>query len=267
MLLKISHTTTYRYEDKVPYGVQQIKLTPKPYHGQKVRRWDMNVAGGRIEFEYEDHNFNRVQLVRLTPHQKELVINCEGEVETVDNAGVVGRHISHIPLWLYLRSTGLTKAGVGVKTLVAALDKDYDDDISKLHKLSKAIYECVSYEVGQTGAATTAEEAMSRGSGVCQDHSHIFLAAAREMGFAARYVSGYLMMDDRTEQDATHAWAEVHVHGLGWVGFDISNQISPDMRYVRVASGLDYSDCAPVKGMRVGTGEEDLLVSLQIQQQ
>ena len=63
-----------------------------------------------------------------------------------------------------------------------------------------------------------------------------------------------------------HAWAEAHVDGLGWVGFDVSNGISPDTRYVRVATGLDYREAAPISGMRYGEGAESMAVSLQIQQ-
>ena len=87
------------------------------------------------------------------------------------------------------------------------------------------------------------------------------------MGVPARYVSGYLMMNDRVDQDASHAWAEAFVQGIGWIGFDVSNQISPDERYVRVATGLDYSEAAPVSGLRIGKqGEEELEVSIQVQQ-
>lgn len=267
MRLNISHSTTYRYQNSVPYGLQQLRLTPKPYHGQQVIRWETHIEGGRKELEYEDHNLNKVQLVKVFPHQTELIVRCEGEVETVDRAGVVGEHISHIPLWLYKRSTTLTKAGAGVKKLVKTLgDGSYEDEISRLHALSALIVSEVSYETGNTFVNTSAEQAIQHQSGVCQDHAHIFVSAARSLGFSARYVSGYLMMDDRIDQEATHAWAEAHIKGLGWVGFDISNQISPDSRYVRVASGLDYRDCAPVTGLRLGTGDEELIVSLQVQQ-
>ena len=100
-----------------------------------------------------------------------------------------------------------------------------------------AILQHVEYRIGSTHVGTTAEEAVEAGSGVCQDHAHIFVGAARMLDIPARYVSGYLMMNDRIDQEATHAWAEAHIEGLGWVGFDISNGISPDARYVRVATG------------------------------
>ena len=123
------------------------------------------------------------------------------------------------------------------------------------------------YATGTTGVRTTAEQALEAATGVCQDHSHIFIAAARMTGIPARYVSGYLMMNDRIDQEATHAWAEAHVDGLGWVGFDVSNGISPDTRYVRVATGRDYRDAAPITGISYGAATEDLNVVVAVEQQ
>ena len=74
-------------------------------------------------------------------------------------------------------------------------------------------------------------------------------------------------MDDRVQQTASHAWAEAYADGLGWVGFDVSNVISPDERYVAVATGLDYTDAAPVSGLSFGSGHQGLEVSVQVQQQ
>jgi transglutaminase-like putative cysteine protease len=129
------------------------------------------------------------------------------------------------------------------------------------------VRDAIVYTPGSTDTGTTAEQAITQAKGVCQDHAHSFCAAARLMGLPARYVSGYLLMDDRAQQDATHGWAEAHIDGLGWVGFDVSNGICPDERYVRVATGLDYREAAPVTGMHFGGGGEVMLVSLQVQQQ
>jgi transglutaminase-like putative cysteine protease len=139
--------------------------------------------------------------------------------------------------------------------------------VATLHNLSAAIREKVDYQTGATNVDTSAEEAVAAGQGVCQDHAHIFIAAARALDIPARYVSGYLMMNDRIEQEATHAWAEAYVQNLGWVGFDISNQISPDPRYVRLATGRDYRDAAPITGISFGAATEDLTVNLAVEQQ
>jgi transglutaminase-like putative cysteine protease len=74
------------------------------------------------------------------------------------------------------------------------------------------------------------------------------------------------MMDDRVNQEASHAWAEAYAPDLGWIGFDVSNVISPDERYVRIATGLDYDEAAPISGIVFGDSKESMLVSLQVQQ-
>ena len=141
------------------------------------------------------------------------------------------------------------------------------EELDMLHALSAAVLEAVKYETGHTGVTTSAEESLSAGHGVCQDHAHVFIGVARLLGIPARYVSGYLMMDDRIDQEATHAWAEAHVDGLGWVGFDVSNGISPDVRYIRVATGRDYREAEPITGISFGGAEEHLHVSLAVEQQ
>ena len=156
-----------------------------------------------------------------------------------------------------------------MRSLAQAVEREHggEDRLSLLHGLSAAVLTAVPYAIGHTDAATGAEEALAAGRGVCQDHAHMFIGAARQLGIPARYVSGYLMMNDRVEQDAGHAWAEAHVDGLGWVGFDVSNGISPDARYVRVASGRDYAEAAPVTGISFGGSHSTLAVSLEVEQQ
>ncbi|MDZ7709609.1 MAG: transglutaminase family protein [Roseovarius sp.] len=122
----------------------------------------------------------------------------------------------------------------------------------------------VPYETGVSEPTWSAEETLAAGRGVCQDHAHVFIACARHMGLAARYVSGYLLIDGQVDQTAMHAWAEAYINELGWVGFDVSNAISPDARYVRVATGLDYSDASPVTGTRVGGQAETLDVGITV---
>ena len=115
--------------------------------------------------------------------------------------------------------------------------------------------------------STTAAEAFALKRGVCQDLSHIFIAAARRMDMPARYVSGHLKRaDDAIEQNAGHAWAEAFAPDLGWVGFDPTNGVSVTEAHVRVAIGFDYLGAAPVRGSRHGGGEEKLAVAIRVDQ-
>lgn len=266
MRLSISHRTTYAYDGPVAFGMQQLRLTPKSTGGQRVIDWSTRIGGGSRELTFEDHHANTVDLVSVDPGATEIEIVSEGEIEIEDRAGVHGPHAGHMPLWLFERQTPLTRPGAGCLRLVARIEPR-SGPLERLHLLSELVRETIAYRTGRSGIATTAEEALAAGEGVCQDHAHAFIACARAMGQPARYVSGYLMMDDRVAQEATHAWAEAHLPDLGWVGFDVSNGISPDARYVRVATGLDYAEAAPVNGFRTGGAREDLHVALDVRQQ
>lgn len=263
--LTITHTTRYTFKGPVTYGLQQVRKTPKSYRAQRVVTWTTSLSGGQRELEFEDFHRNRVELISLNPDVDELIIRSEGSVEITDTQGVVGPHSGPAPIWLFKRQTKRTRPGRGVRSLISEVSGD--TDLDQLHALSSVIAEKITYEIGASEVSATAEDAIAAGKGVCQDHTHVFLSAARAMGFPARYVSGFLMMEDVVHQDATHAWAEAHVDGLGWVGFDVSNSISPDARYVRVATGLDYGEAAPVTGMRMGGAEEELSVAVKVAQQ
>ncbi len=267
MLLLVSHATTYHFAIPVAHGLQRLRLTPKSTQGQRVVEWDMDFANAALEVEYDDHNMNRVALVSVAPGSSEVTIACRGIVATSDQAGIIGQHSGNMPLWAFRAQTAFTRPGPKMRALVSRLDLPAGDALASLHRLSAVIREEIEYIPGETEVDTTGEEAAALGRGVCQDHTHVFCGGARALGVPTRYVSGYLMMDDRIEQDAGHAWAEAHVAGLGWVGFDVSNGISPDARYVRVATGRDYREAAPITGMSIGGGETRLSVALAVEQQ
>jgi transglutaminase-like putative cysteine protease len=267
MKLAIRHSTRYVFNEPVVHALQRLRLTPKETQGQKILEWEMLYENAHAELEYEDQNCNTVTLVAVEPGASEVTVTCQGKIETQDYSGVIGRHSGHLPLWSFLGQTDLTRPGVQMRSLLRELGKPDEVGPDFLHELSAQIAGRVAYGVGTTGVATTAEEATASGHGVCQDHSHIFIGLARMLDIPARYVSGYLMMNDRVAQEASHAWAEAHVEGLGWVGFDVSNGISPDRRYVRVATGRDYRDAAPVTGISFGSTEQLLTVDLEVEQQ
>lgn len=266
MHLSITHTTRYDYDAPVQYAMQQVRLTPKVRPAQIIINWQFDIDGGHQELQFEDQHRNTVLLVALEAGRQDITITCTGEVETTDTNGIVGEQRGFAPLWYFRRTTDLTMPGPNVHKLTSEIDVSAENTLGTLHTLSRAISAQVNYEAGMTNVGTTAERALETGKGVCQDHVHVFLSAARLLGFPARYVSGYLMMNDRVDQDATHAWAEAYIDDLGWVGFDVSNAISPDERYVCAATGLDYAEAAPVSGMRHGDSGETLCVSVQVQQ-
>ena len=265
MLLNISHTTTYRYDLPVPYALQRLRLTPQNSSSQTVHNWSVRFHGAVKEATFSDGFNNICELIRHERSAQEISITAEGAVTTHGNTGVFGEDKRLSPLWMYTRQTELTAPGGGISELAMSYGT-VPDRLELLHSLMGMVASRMRYEIGTTDVETAAEAALLAGHGVCQDLTHVFCAAARLNGIPARYVSGYLMMDGVEHQAASHAWAEAHVGGLGWVGFDPANNMSPDERYVRIAAGLDYRDAAPISGIRLGSGREKLEVSVKVEQ-
>ena len=164
-------------------------------------------------------------------------------------------------------AAGMKEARDRVKLLFNLLDMD-GTILDTTEELCLAVAEAVNYEGGTTNVTTTAAEALAAGKGVCQDQTHLFIAAARHLELPARYVSGYLA--DSTGNDshlASHAWAEMLVDGLGWVSFDPANDQCATDAYIRLALGLDYGTASPIRGLRSGGGVEEMDVSVRIEEQ
>jgi transglutaminase-like putative cysteine protease len=178
---------------------------------------------------------------------------------------VLRGHRESVPPECYLRETAATDADAAL-TLLARAAEGRDGPLAAAHALAAAVADAIAYRPGVTAAHTTAAEALALGEGVCQDHAHALIACARVAGLPARYVSGYLFADAAgVPHEAAHAWAEIFVAGLGWVGFDPANRCCPDDRYIRLGSGFDAQDAAPIRGVARGAGAESLDVSVAVQ--
>lgn len=259
MYLSITHTTQYNYSQPLLYSIQQLKLTPKDGFGQKVKQWSISVNGQLTQ--YEDTYGNIVHSLVLDGNSSDIKIVAKGEVETGLS---YSESQEDLPLTLYLRSTHLTKSDANIKELARSFGEILT--ISDLEKLSNAIVSRVPYSKGITGVYTTASEALETGTGVCQDHAHIFIACCREMNVPARYVSGYLFTENGDLLES-HAWADAWIEGTGWKSVDVSNQCLAGGEHVRLAVGLDYHDACPVSGIRVGGGDESMAAGVNVSQQ
>lgn len=262
MRLHIHHKTVYRYETAARYSVQSLRLTPQSYDAQTVHSWSIQAPGIETAGRFVDGFGNDVHLATACGEHDSVEIVVEGDVETHDRAGIVSGVRETFPRFIYLRSTKLTEANDDISDLVGSIEGR--DRLDRLHGLMREIRSCMDYEPGETHSGTTASEAFAKGAGVCQDHTHVFLSGARLLGVPARYVSGYLYGYGTEQTQAQHSWAEAYIEDLGWVGFDVANNVCPTEHYVRVASGLDYRSAAPVRGARVGGGTETLGVVVAV---
>ncbi|ADZ70206.1 transglutaminase family protein [Polymorphum gilvum] len=262
MRLTVRHTTRYRYDSPLANAMQQLRLTPPDCAGQTVVDWRIEAPGIERATTYTDAFGNLVHMVSSRETIEAVEITARGTVETQDLAGVLGMEPADAPVRIYGRVTPLTEANQAIRRLAGLVGDG--DRIAGFHALMHAVRDKVGYRVGVTETHATAAQTLAAGEGVCQDHAHIFIAAARALGVPARYVSGYLLLEDEQESEAHHAWAEVFIDGLGWVGFDVSNAICPTDRYIRLTVGLDSRSAAPIRGIRFGGTEENLNVEVDV---
>ncbi|NYS24285.1 transglutaminase family protein [Rhodobacteraceae bacterium 2376] len=275
MILTIAHETLYRYDHPMRGVVQTQRLTPARFDGQTVLDWSVEVSGcdGASVLwggGFRDGAGDWVQGCTVVGPVSAVSVRVTGRIETNDLSGVLRGHRERIPPEAYLRHTPATAPDVALHELAQAAVAETQEPLARAHALAGAVQAAIAYRPGVTEAHTTAAESLALGEGVCQDHAHALIAAGLCVGIPGRYVSGYLQAtEDGAPHEAAHAWAELFVPGLGWVGFDASNGVCPDDRYVRLGSGRDAREAAPIRGIARGPGAEslDVTVAVNIAQQ
>jgi transglutaminase-like putative cysteine protease len=265
MRLLVSHHTVHRYDGPLMHSAQLWRLTPREGYGQAIERWSVRDDDDQVPPHYMDAFGNLTHLwVQRTPCSR-LRVRVEGIVATRESGGLLGSARETLPPDFFLRDTPLTASHPALADLAAAARGR--DALDQLHRLLVLVHDRVRYQLGATDVATPAALAVLRGAGVCQDHAHVFVAAARILGHPARYVSGYLHADSPgSHRIASHAWAEAWHPDLGWIGFDASHGCCPDGRFIRVATALDYDGAAPIRGVQLGATGERLEVSVHVQE-
>ena len=267
MLLTISHSTRYHYTEPSIHTVQKLRLTPHDSQAQLVVEWYVDAPGIATAATHVDGFGNRVYLISQSEVHDDVLITASGIVETFNTGGVNGPDEPQTNPRIFLNATALTASSDGIEALAQDVASEASDPLEQVHALMQLIAERVVYEPWTTHAGTTAAEALSSGRGVCQDHAHILIAAARHLDIPARYVTGYLHVADEETSVAHHAWAEAFITELGWVGLDPANGVCPTEHYVRLSCGFDAVGAAPITGVRKGSGFENMTVDVVVKQQ
>lgn len=265
MKLSVHHQTRYDYATSVRSSIQRLHLTPSTFATQKVVSWAIEAPGIDKALAYTDGFGNQVHVITSQGPHDHVTVIARGVVETQDAAGVVKGLKCPSPDNVFLRQTSATLPSPEIAELARAAAAKHPKQLDMLHEIMSQIRTRIAYEIGVTHYHTTAAEALADGKGVCQDHAHAMLSAVRSLGIPGRYVTGYLVTEGNTPATASHAWAEVLVPNLGWVGFDAANGKCPTADYVRVASGLDAPGVVPVRGSRRGGEVESMTVSVTVQ--
>lgn len=258
MKLNIEHNTHYTYAQQVQRSTQYLRLTPQDSQHQRIISWQLTLPEDAVCTT--DAFGNVLHVLTLDhPHQA-ITIQAHGVVEIED--GAEDPTMGHLSPLVFLRHSPLTQPDSAIRAFAL---RYYQPEalLAGLEKLMGDLLLKMPYTPGATHVTDSAAQAFAAGNGVCQDHTHVFLACCRSLNIPARYVSGYLYSEDSTHV-ATHAWAEAWVDER-WHSFDVTNNTRQPNQHLKLAVGIDYLDACPVRGMRLGGGSEDMQTVAAVQ--
>lgn len=261
MRLSIDHRTTYRFSTPQDRLIQRLRMTPENTHDQTIASWHISVDCDARMRQHRDGYGNCTTMLYCEGPLDSIEIMVAGEVVTSHSDGVLHGTFEPLPAALFLRTTPLTLADEAIAAF--AKEQAGVDPIETLHRLNAAVCDWAIVDRGRPLPGRTAAESFAGDVSTPRDLAHVFIAAARSLGYPARYVGGYCDLEG-DHSPTPHAWADAYVDELGWVGFDPTLGLSPEEHHVRVAVGLDATDAAPVAGSRLGEGDERLDVEVTV---
>ncbi len=276
--LSVMHRTTFYYPYPVTRSINLLHLEPRTFPYQKtlsalirvipatrVRRFTDLFQNITQHFELpEPHSKLEIES-RLRVHNLPLDIPLSGR-EALLNAYEDSSLQEQI--WTFLEPSRRVSRHPEVWRQALDVTREIKTIYGQAMALMDWIHQEFTYERGTTSVTTHLEETFEMRRGVCQDFTHVMLGLCRSVGIPARYASGYLYngpQDTLLGAQASHAWAEVYLPTAGWIGFDPTNNMLADERYVKVAVGRDYEDVAPVSGSYVGTSQCQMDVEVVVE--
>ncbi|WP_116049512.1 transglutaminase family protein [Amycolatopsis palatopharyngis] len=272
--VRVVHSTGYQYASPATQSYNEARLTPRSDRTQNVLATRIETTPATRAYRYTDYWGTEVTSFDLHAPHTEFTVLATSVVETAGAAepvregtwkdlrseSVIDEHTE------YLQPTKYTPRDRELASVAQALRKSRGPADTVL-AIAKWVHDQLTYRPGSTGVHSTATDAWQAREGVCQDYAHVTLVMLRSIGIPARYVSGYLHTRPsaalgETVAGESHAWVDVWTGG--WWAYDPTNAMPVGPRHVWVATGRDYSDVAPLKGIFTGGAGSTPEVSVQL---
>ncbi len=277
---QIEHVSRYRYSSPARHCALSLCLMPRDDARQRLLRFEIVTDPEAPQNSEADSFGNTRHVINIHREHQLLEIVSRSSVELDPPAPVpdaldagawyeIRSWNNQFGYWDFTRPSAFCRPSPALDAFMAesAIEAG-GDPLQSLVQLSDTLHSSFQYLPGSTTVVSPIEHILESRRGVCQDYSHVMITIARSWGIPSRYVSGYLYLDNQTEepptQPASHAWVECLLPGLGWVGFDPTNRSLASQRHVRVGVGRDYQDVPPVRGIFLGSGETQLEVEVRV---
>jgi transglutaminase-like putative cysteine protease len=276
----VRHLTKFVYSKPVSESVMETRMHPRSDSNQRCLTFTLSVSPRCRVFSYRDHLGNQVQHFDIPGDHSQLVIIAESLVEQQPLSDIphflapsawaeLDALVHEGDYWEMLLPSEFAKPSPALLELAKQLGVTRrDDPLMLVRELNQSLFDYFTYKPKTTTVDSPIDEAIASREGVCQDFAHTMIALVRTVGIPCRYVSGYLYQRehelDRSATNATHAWIEVFLPYLGWVGFDPTNNLLAHERHIRTALGRDYADVPPTHGIYRGRAKSELYVAVKV---
>ncbi|GAE26114.1 transglutaminase [Halalkalibacter wakoensis JCM 9140] len=278
MKYEVLQSTHYQYSMPIRQSINQSIFKPLSNDYQQVLSYDQVINPEAFCSEHRDYWNNDVATFYIWAPHHELLVKTKSMIEL--NHPVIDMNMTNETeiemdsesfkqrfAEFLMKTDYTTLSDDQLASIKEELGSDTVDRYTFVKRLNTYIYEQYQYMPGSTNVKTTAAEAFSKKTGVCQDFTHVMLAICRSKGIPARYVSGYIYSGEDVAMrgdSVTHAWVEVFFPPYGWIGFDPTNNMLAQNQHICVATGRDYADISPLKGVHYGNAEQTLSVSISV---
>jgi transglutaminase-like putative cysteine protease len=280
----IQHVTRFAYATPVSESVMELRMQPRSEGRQRCLQFDLVVEPRVRVFAYRDCVHNWVHHFDLPRRHAYLAITSRAMVQ-IDEPPVLPAALDRSAwaevdgweargeFWEFRQPSRFVEYSEALVAYVRERGLEGArllDPLTAVREVMAAVYRDFEYAPNTTRVDSPIDDALATRRGVCQDFAHVMLAMLRRLGLPCRYVSGYLapppdeVTDERLSAVATHAWVEVQLPGLGWVGVDPTHDCEAGVRHVRVAVGRDYADVPPTRGVFKGQPASKLTVMVQV---
>jgi transglutaminase-like putative cysteine protease len=282
---RVSHVTTYQYEEAASVCHNELRLTPRTTPRQRPRRTQLRVdPTPSVLVSHLDFFGNQVHFLTLQEPHRQLTLTAKSDVEVT-----AATPPEDTPPWEVVRDRlrqdrspdaldayqfVFESPQVACDTaLVAYAAPSFSPGRPLLEgvcDLTCRIHREFAYDRDATTVATPVSDVLRDRRGVCQDFAHLEIACLRALGLAARYVSGYIVTTPPAGAarlvgaDASHAWLAVWLGEAGWVDVDPTNDQLPSDQHVTLAWGRDYGDVSPLHGVVLGGGAHRMTVAVDV---
>ncbi|MFN3202749.1 MAG: class II glutamine amidotransferase [Bradymonadia bacterium] len=285
-ILTVVHETEYEYAKPIELSRHLLRLQPVLDEQQQVLEHSLLIEPECLRTDFEDVFGNRATRLEVEGSYHEIKFVSTSKVRLVapsDLSQAYGHRRSTIPLaWMpwqremmhpYLLSPELPETQLEElwHYAMSFVERQEYDLVETLYDMNTTLYQDYEYVPGSTQLETTPFEVYVQRKGVCQDFANLFICLARLLNIPARYRVGYIFTgadyDNKLQSEASHAWAELYLPGIGWRGFDPTNGCLAGLDHVRVACGRNYVDATPTSGtIYRGGGGEVLRTTVRVEE-